>query len=375
VGAASSLDLKDYITSTHRGHGDSLARGCQAIRAMSEERLRRRVPHSKARSPEELLEDSLEDHVYRTLAELFGKEEGYCRGRVGSMHIADFSVGHLGANAIVGGSVPIATGAALGSRFLRNGAVVCCFAGDGAFANGVVLESLNFAAQSQFTNEIAGEHIFGIPTIYFVRNNHYAMTGRSDAEVLGVQHLVRRAAGFADNNMHAEIVNGMDVLAVRDATNRAATLCRQGKGPVFLDVNTYRYFGHSLSDPRDEYRTREEESAWKSVDPILTFRKQLLEFGVAHEAALAELTSRVQNRNARAAVRAAEAADPPPADVIKYMYTETTADPVPPEYQKVEIIEPPPAIKRVEGQTTYRDAIKEALIEEMRRDSRVIFYV
>jgi 2-oxoisovalerate dehydrogenase E1 component len=374
VGAASALELRDYITSTHRGHGDSLARGCQALRLMSEERLRQRVPQSKATSPEDLLEDALEEHVYRTLAELFGKEEGYCRGRGGSMHIADFSVGHLGANAIVGGSVPIATGAALGCRYLRNSAVVCCFAGDGAFANGVVLESLNFAAQCQFSNEIARQHKFGIPIIFFVLNNHYAMTGRSDAEVLGVRHLVRRAAGFADNNMHAEIVNGMDVLAVRDATLRAATLCRRGQGPVFLDVTTYRYYGHSLSDPRDEYRTREEEAAWKSADPILTFRKQLLECGVADEAVLAELEMRVRERNARAAIRAAEAPDPHPADVIKYMYTDTSAESVPPEFQKVEIGEPPPVIKRVEGQITYRDAIKEALIEEMKRDARVIFY-
>ena len=186
VGACSALNLKDYITSTHRGHGDSLARGCRAIRAMDDEQLRKRVPESKAASRAELLEEALEEHVYRTLAELFGKEDGYCRGRGGSMHIADFTVGHLGANAIVGGSVPIATGAAVGCRYLRNGAVVCCFAGDGAYSNGVVLESLNWAAQVQFTNEIAGDRRFGVPIIFFVLNNHYAMTGRSDNEVMGV---------------------------------------------------------------------------------------------------------------------------------------------------------------------------------------------
>ncbi|MFB3923247.1 MAG: pyruvate dehydrogenase complex E1 component subunit beta [Terriglobia bacterium] len=374
VGAASALELQDYITSTHRGHGDSLARGCQAIRLMPAERLRRRVPHSEAEFPEELLEDALEDHVYRTLAELFGKEDGYCKGRGGSMHIADFTVGHLGANAIVGGSVPIATGAALGCRYLQNGAVVCCFAGDGAFANGVVLESLNFAAQSQFTNEIAGGHNFGIPIIFFVLNNHYAMTGRSDSEVLGIRHLVRRAAGFADNNMHAEIVNGMDILAVRDATLRAAALCRRGKGPVFVDVNTYRYYGHSLSDGRDEYRTREEEAAWKGVDPVRTFRRQLLECGVLNDEALAALETKVRERNARAAIRAAEAPDPNPVDVIKYMYTDTTAEAVPEKFRSARLIEHPPAIRRVEGKITYRDAIKEALIEEMKRDARVIFY-
>ena len=213
----------------------------------------------------------MEEHVYRTIAELFGKEDGYCRGRGGSMHIADFTVGHLGANAIVGGGVPIATGAAMGLRYQQNGGVVCCFAGDGAYCNGVVLESLNWAAQAQFTNEMAGDRRFGVPIIFFVLNNHYAMTGRSDNEVMGVSHVAQRAAGFADNRMHAEIINGMDVLATRDAVLRASQGCREGQGPYFFDVDTYRYFGHSLSDPRNEYRTREEEAAWKAVDPIAHF--------------------------------------------------------------------------------------------------------
>jgi 2-oxoisovalerate dehydrogenase E1 component len=374
VGACSALNLKDYITSTHRGHGDSLARGCQAIRAMSDEQLRRRLRASKAGSRAELLAEALEDHVYRTLAELFGKEAGYCKGRGGSMHIADFTVGHLGANAIVGGSVPIATGAAVGSRYLRNGAVVCCFAGDGSYANGVVLESLNFAAQFQFTNELAGDHRFGVPIVFLVLNNHYGMTGRADNEVMGVTHLARRAAGFSDCNMHAEVVNGMDVLAVREAMLRATTLCRSGQGPVFLDVNTYRYYGHSLSDPRNEYRTREEEAAWKAVDPISTFAQQLVECGVLNEEGVQAVEGRVRERNANAARRAVASADPDPKDVIKYMYTDTAADVVPPQYRKVRIIEPPAPIKRTNGEITYRDAIKEALIEEMKRDARVIFY-
>ena len=374
VGACSALNLKDYITSTHRGHGDSLARGCQAIRAMSDEQLRKRLHASQADSRAELLDEALEDHVYRTLAELFGKEAGYCKGRGGSMHIADFTVGHLGANAIVGGSVPIATGAAVGSRYLRNGAVVCCFAGDGSYANGVVLESLNFAAQFQFTNELAGDHRFGVPIVFLVLNNHYGMTGRADNEVMGVTHLARRAAGFSDCNMHAEVVNGMDVLAVREAMLRATTLCRSGQGPVFLDVNTYRYYGHSLSDPRNEYRTREEEAAWKAVDPISTFAQQLVECGVLNEEGVQAVESRVRERNANAARRAVASADPDPKDVIKYMYTDTAADVVPPQYRKVRIIEPAAPIKRTNGEITYRDAIKEALIEEMKRDARVIFY-
>jgi 2-oxoisovalerate dehydrogenase E1 component len=374
VGACSALILKDHITSTHRGHGDSVARGCCALREMPDELLRKRVPQSKEVGREELLEQALEEHIYRTIAELFGKEDGYCRGRGGSMHIADFTVGHLGANAIVGGGVPIATGAAMGSRYLQDGGVVCCFAGDGAYCNGVVLESLNWAAQAQFTNEMAGNRSFGVPIIFFVLNNHYAMTGRSDNEVMGVSHVAQRAAGFADNRMHAEIINGMDVLATRDAVLRAAQGCREGLGPYFFDVDTYRYFGHSLSDPRNEYRTRDEEAAWKTADPILNLEKQLQGCGGLDQQGIAAVKAKVRERNARAAIRAAQAADPPPADVIKYMYTDTFVEKVPPEFSKVEVLEPLPPIKRANGEITYRDAIKEAVVEEMLRDSRVIFY-
>jgi len=264
AGACAGLELKDNITSTHRGHGESLAKGTVAIRQMSDEVLRARVNASMTASRAELIETALEDHLYRTICELFGKDDGYCRGRGGSMHIADFTVGHLGANAIVGGGVPIATGAAMANRYFDRGNVVCCFAGDGAYANGVVLESLNFAAMQQFTNHYANNHKYGLPVIFLVCNNHYGMTHRSDDEVMGIAHMARRAAGFADNNMHAEIVNGMDVLAVRDAVMRAGRLCREGKGPVLLELDTYRYWGHSLSDPRNEYRTKDEEAAWKA---------------------------------------------------------------------------------------------------------------
>jgi len=374
AGACCALQLADNLTSTHRGHGESLAKGTVAIRQMTDEQLRRRVPGCAAGQRAELVEAALEEHVYRTICELFGKDDGYCRGRGGSMHIADFSVGHLGANAIVGGGVPIATGAALANRYLRRGNVVCCFAGDGAFANGVVLEALNFATQAQFTNHYAGDHPFGLPMIFLVCNNHYGMTHRTDDEVMGVDHVARRAAGFADNNMHAEIVNGMNVLAVRDAIQRAAILCRDGKGPVFLDVGCYRYWGHSLSDPRNEYRTKEEEAAWKAIDPIETYKRELLAAKVVDAAGIAAVERRVVERNARAAKRAVAAADPAPEDVLTFMYTDTKCETVPAEFAKADLVGPLPEIKRANGELTYKDALKEALVEEMVRDRRVIFY-
>jgi len=374
AGACSALLLKDNITSTHRGHGESLAKGTVAIRQMNEVALRARIPNCRSGRREDLVEAAFQEHVYRTICELFGKDDGYCRGRGGSMHIAAFTVGHLGANAIVGGGVPIATGAALANRYFERGNVVCCFAGDGAYANGVVLESLNFAAQAQFTNHYANSHKFGLPLIFLACNNHYGMTHRTDDEVMGVEHLARRAAGFADSNLHAEIVNGMNVLAVRDAVQRAARLCREGKGPVFLDIDTYRYWGHSLSDPRNEYRTRDEEAAWKAVDAIEAYKKQLLEAEVIDAKGIAEVKKRVVERNARAARRAAAAADPEAKDVLTFMYTDTRCDTVPAEFARVETCAPLPNTARVNGELSYKDAIKEALVQEMLRDRRVVVY-
>lgn len=374
TGACHALQWSDYITSTHRGHGDSIAKGCVALRLMPEEMLKKRLPSSfNGKSREELVEAAIEDHVFRTIAELFGKESGYCKGRGGGMHIADFTMNHLGANAIVGGGVPIATGAAIASRYLQNGRVVCCFAGDGAYANGVVLESLNWAAMGQFTNEITKES-FGLPIIFAVHNNHYGMTGRAEKEVTGIQTIARRAAGFADNNMHAEVVNGMDVIAVRDAISRAAEGCRKGHGPYFIELNTYRFYGHSLTDPRNEYRTKDEEAAWKEIDPVVVFSKQMKECGLLDDDSLAALRKKVSDRNARAAKLAAAASDPQAADVIKYMYTATSCTTVPQEYRQTKIVKGKPQFKRVNGELSYKDAIKEALFEEMMRDSRVFIY-
>jgi 2-oxoisovalerate dehydrogenase E1 component len=374
AGACAALRLTDNITSSHRGHGESLAKGTAAIRSMSEDQLRARVPDCRANSKDELTQAALEQHVYRTIGELFGKDEGYCRGRGGSMHIADFSVGHLGANAIVGGGVPIATGAALANRYYGDDHVVCCFAGDGAYANGVVLESLNFAAQAQFTNHYANGRPFGLPIVFLVCNNHYGMTGRADDEVAGVTRLAQRAAGFADNLMHAEVVNGMNPLAVRDAVLRGAALCREGKGPVLIEADCYRYWGHSLSDPRNEYRTKEEEAAWKAIDPIETYKQELLGAGVLDRAGIEEVERRVVERNARAAKRAADAADPDVKDVLTFMYADTKCETVPAPFTKVDLYAPLPEAKRVNGEMSYKDAIRDALAEEMLRDNRVVLY-
>jgi len=374
VGASSVLRITDNVTSSHRGHGDAIAKGFSAMRQMTLEQLRSRVGREDG-SRDELLAMALEEHLYRVIAELFGKDDGYSRGRGGGMHIGDFSTGNLGANAIVGGSVPIATGAAMAHRYERSDGVVCCFAGDGAYANGVVLEALNWAAQAQWTNHYAGDRPYGLPVIFFIQNNHYGMTHRTDDEVTGVRHLARRAAGFADDNMHAEVVNGMDVLAVRDAVTRAAALCRAGEGPVFIEASTYRYYGHSLSDPRNEYRTREEETAWRAVDPIENLKNQLTAGGIATPSEVAAVAAGAADRNAKAAVRAAAAADPDPSTLLDLMYTDGTSEVVPAANTQVVFEAAVPVTKvDAEGRILYRDALRDALVEEMSRDNRVIFY-
>jgi len=375
VGACAAIKFDDYITSTHRGHGDGIAKGYVAIRDRSEAELREWIGTEEAQSlkGKALREAAKQEHIYRTAAELFGKADGYCRGRGGGMHIADFASGHLGANAIVGGSVPIATGAGYSARYLKNGKVVLCFAGDGAYANGVVLESLNMASMAQFTNELAVKP-FGVPVIFVIVNNQYGMTGQQRGEVTGVDLLARRALGFHPEAMHAEVVNGMNVLAVRDAIARAADLARRGEGPVLTELICYRYQGHSLSDPRNEYRAREEEDAWKFLDPIETLKKQALEAGIVDESKLKKLHETVQERHATAALRAAQAADPSPDEVTKYVFTDTFCETVPPAAARVKTLQDPPLPERKDGKITFREALREAMLEEMLRDNRVILY-
>ena len=376
VGACAATRWTDYITSTHRGHGDAIAKGYLAIRDRTEDELRAWIgtPQAGELSGGPLRDLARAEHVYRTAAELFGKEDGYCRGRGGGMHIADFSSGHLGANAIVGGSVAIATGASLSCRCFENGRLVLCFAGDGAYANGVVLEALNFAAMAQFTNEALTGRPFGLPIVFVIVNNQYGMTGQQRGEVTGVDFLARRGAGFSPEGMHAEVVNGMDVLAVRDGVSRAAVLARQGKGPVLCELSCYRYHGHSLSDQGAEYRLKEEELAWRACDPIRRLWDQIIEAGVATGQQLEQLRSAVERRHEEAAIRAAKAADPAPSEVTRYVFTDSFCRQVPAAFTGARPRQEPPRAARKDGQITFRDALREALVEEMLRDRRVVVY-
>ncbi len=378
VGACSVLNWDDYITSTHRGHGDSMAKGFTAILHMNRAQMEARVAFYQIQLPASLTDDALrdallKDHVYRCIAELFGKEHGYCKGRGGSMHIADFSCGHLGANAIVGGGTPIALGAAYASRLRQDGKVAVCFVGDGAFSNGITLESLQMATMPQFENGLHGRS-FGVPIIYTILNNLYAMTGQTHGELCDVKYLAARAWGFAEDAMQAEVVNGMDVLAVRRSYLKAVQDARAGQGPFLKELITYRYYGHSLSDPRKAYRKKEEEQAWRDIDPLETYGRQLVECGLCSDEDVKAMYQAAFDRNADQAIKAAASPDPDPGALYQYLYTDSSSQSVPSEW-KGTVIGPEITAKRDEkGQITYKDAIREALVEEMLRDQRVVMW-
>ena len=389
AGAVSALGIGDYITSSHRGHGDAMARGFSYIKLASDSQLKSLLSSRRkylAAIGEDLSEDdtrelmeekALKVHVYRMIAELFGKAHGYCRGVGGGMHIADFELGHLGANAIVGGHVPIAAGAAISERYKQEDSLILCLAGDGSYSNGVVLESLNIASMAQFTNGLMGSKK-GVPIIFGIVNNQYAMSGQSLGEITGVDYLARRAAGFETGLMHAEVVDGMDVLAAADAVSRAKKTIKDGGGPVLLEFMTYRYKGHSLSDPLT-YRDREELNQWRKNDAIATFEEKLKEAdfpeGRITAKELEELAKKVEDRNAAMAVYAADAAPPEDSTILTHLFSEKDQEKVPDKYAGPKTLSPLPQYKRDgSGRINARIAVREAIMEEMARDKRVIIF-
>ena len=371
VGGVSAIRPDDYITSTHRGHGHSIAKGFYwLLGRTSEDELRAFIDdHADPSDYESLAECALQVHLNRTMAELLGKEEGYCRGRGGGMHIADFHAGHLGANAIVGGSYAMAAGAAMGCWKLGCDRVVLSFVGDGATNNGICHEAYNWACQDQFEQ--------GIPVIFLVENNQYGMTGQQVGEVTGIDDLAQRGAGYNEVNMHAEVVNGMDAVAVHDAVSRAAELCRSGQGPVLLESKTYRYMGHSLSDDCTAYRSEAEETAWENIDPIDHIKRALVEHEVLSDDEVVEHCARMRQRIEDATIWAVDATDPDPADIYDGLWVDTTSDGIGQELATPadELVGEVTYTRRDrQGRVLYRHAVAEALMEEMLRDRRVICY-
>jgi len=227
VGVCSNLSKDDYLTSTHRGHGHCIAKGAD---------------------------------LKRTMAEILGKKTGYCKGKGGSMHIADFSVGMLGATAVVGAGLPIAVGAALSAKLRKTSQVVACFFGEGASNQGTFHESINIAS------------VWSLPVVFVCENNLYAM-GTRQSRIMNIQNVADRAAAYG---IPGTIVDGNDVLAVYEAARKAFERARTGLGPTLIECKTYRHKGHSRVDPA-KYRPREEVEHWLAKDPVKLLKQTIVE--------------------------------------------------------------------------------------------------
>jgi TPP-dependent pyruvate/acetoin dehydrogenase alpha subunit len=274
VGVCSTLTTTDRVTSTHRGHGHCIAKGAD---------------------------------IRRMMAELFGRVDGYCKGKGGSMHIADFAVGMLGANGIVGGGLPIACGAALAAQLEGKGGVTGCFFGDGAAAEGEFHEALNIAA------------LWKLPIVFVCENNQYAANN-----AVAVQHprvdIAAHAHAYA---MPGVIVDGNDVLEVYTASGEAVTRARRGEGPTLLECKTYRWHFHAMrAAVPPETRPPDEIATWKARDPVARLERHLLDLGSISTAVLATLRERV-TADLDEAVAFAEASPfPDPKHLLVDMFAE-----------------------------------------------------
>ena len=289
VGQAFHLDADDFIFGSHRGHSDILAKGLSAIEKMSDDELMdimKNFLDGKTlavveKQPHETVKDLAIDFLlYGAMAEIFARETGFNRGLGGSMHTFFTPFGIYPNNAIVGGSGTIAMGAALYKRVNRKKGIVIANLGDGSLGRGPVLEALNMSGMGQLNELWEGDMKGGLPVMFNIVNNQYAMGGQTVGETMGYDAPARLGAGFNPNQMHAERVDGYNPLAVIEAYSRKKDLLLKGEGPVLLDVVTYRYAGHSPSDA-SSYRTKEEMAAWEAIDPLNTYRDQLIEAGVA----------------------------------------------------------------------------------------------
>ncbi|MFA6157769.1 thiamine pyrophosphate-dependent dehydrogenase E1 component subunit alpha [Mesorhizobium sp.] len=273
MGICMPLAEDDQITSTHRGHGHCIAKGAE---------------------------------VKRMFAEFFGKTTGYCKGRGGSMHIADVAKGNLGANGIVAGGIPIAVGAGLSSKMMKTGKVVVSFFGDGANNEGAFHEALNMAA------------IWKLPVIFVCENNGYGMS-TSTARSTAVKNIAERAAAYS---MPGVIVNGNIFSEVAEASHQAVARARAGEGPTLIESKTYRHRGHSKSD-RNRYRTKEEIEDWMSNrDPITLFESELREFGFIDDKGIEGIRDAVAREIADGIEFAKTSPSPDIESIQDYVYTE-----------------------------------------------------
>jgi TPP-dependent pyruvate/acetoin dehydrogenase alpha subunit len=272
AGAGAAMERGDCFTTHHRGHGIFLARGADPG---------------------------------RMFAEVFGRREGYCAGKGGSMHIADIGLGHMGANAIVGANIPISLGGGFSMKYLKTGKASVAFFGDGALNQGVLYESMNMAA------------LWKLPVLFAVVNNQYGMGTRIDRASASMR-FAERAETFG---LPGAEVDGMDAEEVWRAAGEMLARARGGGGPAFLMADCYRFYGHGRKDP-SPYRTKEEEEAWRQRDPIERQKKRLQEAGLLSAEGFAAMSQEVSREMDQAVAWAAKGSLPEPADLFRHVYTD-----------------------------------------------------
>lgn len=293
VGQAFILDKDDFIFGSHRSHGEIIAKGLSAIEKMTDDELVSvmedffdgailKVVEDRKRKNDTVKELAIDFLIYGILAEIFGRATGFNKGLGGSMHAFFTPFGIYPNNAIVGGSADIAMGSALYKKVNRKKGIVIANIGDGSMGCGPVWEAMNMAAMDQYKYLWDEEYKGGLPIIFNFFNNHYGMGGQTSGETMAYGMLARVGAGINPEQMHAERVDGFNPLAVIDAVKRKKKLLEENKGPVLLDVLTYRFSGHSPSDA-SSYRDKEELQAWMDQDPLKVYKEELIEAGIAQD--------------------------------------------------------------------------------------------
>jgi len=305
VGEAYLLDKDDIIFGSHRSHSEILAKALSCINKMSDKELMDVMENflggktlravEKFGKTEDVKELAIRFILYGALAELFARENGFHHGMGGSMHAFFLPFGIYPNNAIVGGSATIAAGAALYKKENNKKGLVVCNIGDASLGCGPVWEAFNFAAMDQYKTLWEEGKKGGLPVIFNVFNNNYGMGGQTRGETMAYDMLARIGAGITPNQMHAERVDGWNPLAVIDAYKRKMEIVKNGDGPVLLDVVTYRLSGHSTSD-QNAYRSKEEIEDWRSYDPIVTYRKALVDAGVATDEQMEAILKETSDR-------------------------------------------------------------------------------
>ncbi len=324
VGAARALKRVDHVFGSHRGHGEFLAKGLAAVAELDEDELQRTMRDygggallsalDKRLPAESVRQRATQFLVYGLLAEIFMRDNGFNRGMGGSMHAFFPPFGIFPNNAIVGASSGIATGAALHKKLAREDGIAVANIGDGSTGCGLVWESMNFAAMAQLHRLWEAEWRGGLPVLFQFNNNFYAMGGQTSGETMAWDRLSRIGAGLNAEALHGETVDGTNPLAVLDAVKRKRALLVEGRGPALLDVECYRYVGHSTTDA-NAYRTREEIEAWRKVDAIDSYAASLQEAGVLDGDAPAAMTAEVGELIAAITALAVDPEASPPVDV------------------------------------------------------------